>query len=100
MLDLWDKELSDEECEELIEKAAAEIERRKMVVPATLFIEMHRPLSYIGSQAAIVFSPFLVPFLGFDSVNNYSRLFAKRETADRLLRRLEEGKKPEQVPQS
>lgn len=90
MSDFWKEELSDQEEEELIEKAATEIKRRKLEVPAVLLFEMHKPLSYIGSQAAIVFSPFLVPFLGFDTVNNYSRLLSKRDSIERLLRRLEE----------
>ncbi|MCW5942962.1 MAG: hypothetical protein KIS66_12065 [Fimbriimonadaceae bacterium] len=50
-----------------------------------LFLEMHKPLSYVGSQAAVAFAPFLVPILGFDKVNDYSRLFAKREYVERLL---------------
>ena len=89
MLDFWSKELTDSETEELIEKAAVEIEKRKLTAPAVLFLEMHKPLSYIGSQAAIVFSPFIVPFVGFDFVNNYSRLLSKRENIERLIVRLE-----------
>jgi hypothetical protein len=89
VLDFWSKELTDEEAEELIEKAATEIEKRKMSMPAILFLEMHKPLSYIGSQAAIVLAPFIVPFVGFDLVNNYSRLFAKRENIEKLIVRLE-----------
>jgi hypothetical protein len=94
MFDFWDKELSEQETEELIEKAANEIKKRKLVVPAILMFEMHKPLAYVGSQAAIVFSPFLVPFLGFDKINNYSRLLGKRDSIERLLQRLEEKREP------
>ena len=89
MLELWSQELTDSEAEELIEKAATEIEKRKMSMPAILFLEMHKPLSYIGSQAAIVCAPFIVPFVGFDFLNNYSRLLAKRENIEKLIQRLE-----------
>lgn len=82
---MWSEELTDAEAEELIAKMAHEIRRRKLEVPAVLFLEMHKPLSYVGSQAAIAFAPFLVPILGFDRVNDYSRLFAKREYVERLL---------------
>lgn len=92
MFDLWQQELSEQETDELIEKAANEIQRRKLEVPAILLFEMHKPLSFVGSQAAIVFSPFLVPFLGFDSVNNYTRLLAKRDSIERLICRIEEKK--------
>ena len=96
MLDFWSKELTDSETEELIEKAAVEIEKRKLTAPAVLFLEMHKPLSFIGGQAAIVFAPFIVPFVGFDFVNNYSRLFSKRDNIERLIVRLENP--PKEAP--
>lgn len=92
VLDFWGNELTDEEVEQLIEKAAGEIEKRKLTSPAILFLEMHKPLGYIGSQAAIALSPFIVPFFGFDFVNNYSRLFSKRDNIERLIVRLEKAR--------
>jgi hypothetical protein len=89
MYDLWASELTFDEEEVLIEKAASKIAQRKLETPAILALEMHKPVAYISSQAAIVFSPFLVPFLGFDNINNYSRLFAKKENVERLITRLE-----------
>ena len=72
-----------------------EIKKRKLEAPAIMLFEMHKPISYIGSQAAIVFSPFIVPFVGFDAVNNYSRLFSKRQNVERLLQVLETQENPE-----
>jgi len=95
MFDLWKDELSEQESEALIEKAAEEIQKRRLEVPAILLFEMHKPLSYISSQASIVFAPFLVPFLGFDAVNNYSRLLSRRDSIERLVQKLE--KKPTKV---
>ena len=98
MFDFWDKELTDDEETKLLDKAANEIKRRKLTVPAILLFEMHKPISYIGSQAAIVFSPFLVPFLGFDTINDYSRLLAKRHSVEALIQRLEQ--EPESTMES
>ena len=95
MFDLWKDELTDDERDSLIEKAATEIEKRKLEAPAILFLEMHKPLAYVGSQAGLAFAPFIAPMLGFDFVNNYSRLFAERENVERLLERIEAGPKPE-----
>ena len=92
MFDLWKDELTEEETEQLIEKAASEIERRKLEVPAVLMLECHKPLAFVGSQTSLMMAPFIAPFLGFDFVNNYSRLFAKRENVERLLQRIESGK--------
>ena len=89
MFDMWKEELTDEERRQLIEKAAEEIKKRKLEAPAALFFELHKPLAPIWAQAAIVFSPFTVPFFGFDFVNNYSRLLSKRENVDLLLDELE-----------
>lgn len=89
MFDLWKDELTEEETEALLDKAASEISRRKMNLPAILLFEMHKPLNFVGANAAVAFSPFLVPFLGFDAVNDYSRLFAKRDNVEKLLVRLE-----------
>ncbi len=91
MPELWSTELTEEETESLLRSAAEKIRSRKLETPAILFAEMHKPLSFVGSQAAIVFSPFLVPFFGFDRVNDYSRLFAKRENVERLVRMLEDS---------
>lgn len=90
MFDIWKEDLTEQQENELLDKAALEIKKRKLSVPAMLLFEMHKPLSFVGSQAAIVFSPFLVPFVGFDAVNDYSRLLAKRENVEKLLQRLED----------
>lgn len=89
MQDLWAEELTEEQADALIDGAVEKIVKRGLSTPAILFFEMHKPLSYVGSQTAVAFSPFLVPFLGFDRVNDYTRLFAKRENVERLLERLE-----------
>ncbi|MEQ1821268.1 MAG: hypothetical protein ABL949_02040 [Fimbriimonadaceae bacterium] len=89
MFDLWETELSETETETLLNKAANEIKRRKMETPAILMFEMHKPLGFVTANAAVAFSPFLVPFLGFDNVNNYSRLLADRNNIEKLLQKLE-----------
>jgi len=91
---MWETELTPEETDALILKAANEIARRRLQAPAILFLEMHKPLANIGAQSALAFAPFAVPFLGFDFVNNYSRLFSKRENVEALLVKIEELSKP------
>lgn len=91
MQDLWAEELTGDETAALIERAAEQIEKRGLNTAAILMLEMHKPLAYVGAQTAITFSPFIVPFLGFDGVNDYTRLFSKRENIERLLDRLDQG---------
>lgn len=97
MFEFWDSELTEEETEALLNKAAMEINNRKLRTPAILALEMHKPLAAVGGSAAIVFAPFIVPILGFDFVNNYSRLLSKRENIERLVGMIETaGAEPEQ----
>lgn len=99
MNDFWQSELTDEEADRLIAKAVEEISKRKLHAPSILFLEMHKPLGRVMGNAAVVFAPFLVPVLGFDTINDYSRLVTKREWVERLIRRIEEdaaGNKPTQ----
>ncbi len=85
-----DADLTDSERDELIEKIAGGVMRRRMETPAILFLEMHKPLSFIGSQALIVGSPFLGPFVGVENVHRVSRLLSERSNVERLISRIEE----------
>jgi hypothetical protein len=89
MFDFWKDELSEQETEALLDRAAAEIRKRKLEAPAVLTLEMHKPLAYVGSHAIVAFSPFLVPFFGYQNINDYSRLLSKKEKIEKLLQRLE-----------
>lgn len=93
MHDFWQTELTEQEIETLLDKAVEGIHKRRLEVPAVLALEMHKPLAGVGAQAAVAFAPFLVPVLGFDFVNNYSRLLSRRENIERLLQKLEADSK-------
>jgi hypothetical protein len=95
MFNFWDEEMDEESTERILDRAADEIRKRNLVAPALLALEMHKPLANVGGHAALVFSPFMVPFLGYDAVNDYSRVFAKRENIEKLLRKLEEAPSPD-----
>ncbi len=89
MFEFWEEELSPEREEELLDKAAAAVAKRGMVVPAVAALEMHKPLANVGGHAAVVFAPFLIPFFGFQSVNEYSMLLKSRSGVEKLIQRLE-----------
>lgn len=85
-----DADLTDAERDELINKIADGIIRRRMETPAILFLELHKPLSFIGSQALIVGSPFFGPFVGVENVHRVSRLMSDRNNIELLICRIEE----------
>ena len=98
MSDFWDEELTPEETEAIIQKAANEIIRRKMQTPAILALDMHKPLANVTSAAGVVFAPFLVPFLGFNTVNDYTRLLAKQENVERLIELIDQSRNVKEDP--
>jgi hypothetical protein len=90
MRELWSTELSPEETESLLRKAAEEIRKRRMEVPAILYAEMNKPIANVAGHFAVVMSPLLVALFGFTKVNEYSQLFSRRENWERLIQLLEE----------
>jgi hypothetical protein len=90
MREFWREPLSEEQKTQLIDALAQQVVKRGLSVPAVLFLELHKPFAFIGSQAGIVFSPFLAPFFGFDCVDDYTQLLSERENWERLVERIEE----------
>jgi hypothetical protein len=82
-------ELSAEERDRLLEQAAQEVVRRRLEVPALLVLELHRPLTFLSSQALVVFTPLLAPAFGLENLQKLSRLLEDRTNLDRLLDRIE-----------
>ena len=87
---LWEDELTEQETEELVSHLAKQIRRRKLEAPAILFLESHKPISRLAGSALVVFSPFIAPFVGFQNVNNYSRLLMEPANVEKLILKLEE----------
>ena len=64
------------------------IKRKGLATPATVLLEMHRPLMPLAWSAAMVVGPFLAPLLGPDY---YEKIEALRDprALDRILARLQ-----------
>ncbi len=87
----WEEELTDEQEKALIEKATREISKRKLEVPAILALEVHRPLAGIGGQSLVAFAPFIAPFVGSKTLDDWSRFLLKPGAVGRLIERIEES---------
>ncbi|MCX7688976.1 MAG: hypothetical protein N2045_13505, partial [Fimbriimonadales bacterium] len=59
MREFWKEPLTEAQKQELIDALAQKVVKRGLSSPAILFLELHKPLAFIGSQAGIVFAPFL-----------------------------------------
>ena len=83
-------DLTDEQVNGAIEDIARHIVRRRLETPAILLLEMHKPVSFIASQALVVGTPFLGPLLGVDRLAHYGSILHDRANLDRLIQRIDE----------
>ena len=93
-----DIEMSPEEEEEIIKRAAKEIRKHGMEAAAILFLESSKPLTFIGAQMGRAFvSPFLPAFseeLGIKGEKLFLVL-EKHENIEKLISTLEQMEKEE-----
>jgi hypothetical protein len=76
--------------DQLLDRLAAAVTRRRMETPAIVALEMHRPLTFLGSQALVVFTPMLAPAFGLENLQRLQKLLEDRNNLDRLIDRIEE----------
>jgi hypothetical protein len=89
-MSLWVEPLTEEQKEQIVETLSDQVVKRGLSAPAILFLEMHKPLARVAANAAIVFSPFIIPFMGLKPFDHYSQFVEDRENIERLIRRIEE----------
>jgi hypothetical protein len=79
-----------ETAEALVDRLARFVVDRGMEAPAVLFLEMHKPLSFLAGQSALVAAPLLAPFVGMDRLRDLSELLSEPDGIETLLRRIED----------
>jgi len=75
----------------IIEKLARAIVARRLEAPATLFLELNRPLGFLFSQTAFFARPFLSFFLPTEDVEAAAEVLDDPVALDRLLDRIGEA---------
>lgn len=91
------EEPTQSEVESLVDTVSEEILKRGLEAPAILFLESHKPVSFVANQASIVFSPFLMPILGPKFMNAFAKISHDRRNVELLIQRLEEGARNRRV---
>lgn len=74
---------------QLLERIAEVIVKRRMIAPATMFLESMGPLNFLGSQALHFFTPILDCAFSAKEVEQVARLLERRDTVTRLIAILE-----------
>ena len=82
----WD-DLPPEEEDELIEKMAQHIVKRKMGLMAQITLETLSPLTWLGAELGMTL---LGPYLEFFGVGRVTALFRNRDNLRRLMARIDE----------
>lgn len=75
--------------EKLIEDLAHRAARMHVTAPAILFLEMNKPLAYVGAQMLWVAQPFLSLWLDRADVRDVALLFEDAASVQALIQRLE-----------
>lgn len=75
---------------EVVDAVCRQIVKRHLTTPALLFLEMSRPLNYLGSQVLHFFAPFLAVVSRGGGHRHFAAFLEHRGSIDYLCRRIEE----------
>ncbi|MEA2076420.1 MAG: hypothetical protein U9O95_00190 [Candidatus Marinimicrobia bacterium] len=77
--------------QEMIDKIAGKIVSRRLSVPAVLFMEVLKPLNFIGAQTLNFFGPIIESLMKPENrYYDFTEFLEKRENIERILQRIEE----------
>ena len=76
--------------EQLIERVAQRLVELRMGIPAVFMLEATRPLSFVASQALIVFEPIVGAIFNIAEYRQFQQMMEDRANIDRLMNRIEE----------
>jgi len=88
--------------QELVDMIATKVVKYRMTVPTLLFLESVRPLNFIGSQALLMFQPFLGVLFNPQDLEVFRQFLEKRENMEVLMRAIEqkEAEKKNQISEA
>ena len=77
-------------------RMAEEVIARRLTTPSIFFLEMMKPLNFVGSQAMIFFGPIISAFVKTDGYYRAAELFEEHSSVEFLICELERLGKDEQ----
>lgn len=81
--------ITSEDENEVIEKLANFIVKKGMEIPATMFLEIFKPMAFVGTQMGLVGLFPILALMG-ESGFKFLRVLEKPENLERVLKRIEE----------
>ncbi|MCC7420580.1 MAG: hypothetical protein IT428_09875 [Planctomycetaceae bacterium] len=92
-IDTNDAEQLPEAERRVVDRLCQEVARRGLVDPALMFLEMSRPLNYLGAQALHFFQPMIGTLVDSDAPKHFASFLERRGAIDALCRTLEACRK-------
>jgi len=76
--------------QQVVGRVCNEIVRRHLSTPALIFLEMSRPLNFVGAQVLHFFSPFLTIFTDTNSHQEFAAFLEQRGSIDYICTQIEQ----------
>lgn len=73
----------------IVERLCVEVVRRHLSAPALLFLEVSRPLNYVGAQLLHFFEPLVTALYSGGGYHNLALFLEQRGAVDYVCRRIE-----------
>ena len=77
------------EDKDFLTKLAEEVKSRRLTTPAIFFLEMTRPLNFVGSQAMVFFGPIISAFVKTDGYYKAAEIFENHTSIEFLIQEIE-----------
>ncbi len=89
------EDIPETEQQAILEKLARWIVKRRLTVPAILFLETGKPLNFLGSQLLIAFSPFVQAFFKGEQYHKLALILEKDQNVELLIQCIEQSEQKE-----
>ena len=73
----------------IVERVCVQIVKRHLTTPAIAFLEMSRPLNFIGAQTMHFFHPFVAAVASTEGYRRFAEFLEQRGSIDFICRRIE-----------
>jgi hypothetical protein len=78
-----------EEEKDLLIRLSRKIVDLRMGVPAIFFLEMHKPLNFLGSQVMAFLDPIVTTFFSVNEYKQIQQILEKRDSIEYFIREIE-----------
>ncbi len=83
------EDIPEDEKDKFLEKLSEDIVQRRLGIPAIIFLESIKPLSFVGSQIMVMMNPFVQAIFNTKNFWMLTLILEKRENVECLIEKIE-----------